>query len=392
MDKLMQTMTPARTVMIMAGGTGGHIMPGLAVAHAMRARGWNVAWLGNPARMEGRLVPAQEIPLLPLRFAGVRGKGAAALARLPFTLLAALGQARRALRQTRPDVVLGMGGYAAFPGGVMAKLTGVPLVVHEQNAVAGTANRWLARWATCTLAGFPDSPPNARMVGNPVRAAFLQTGDVALRYQQRSGPLRLLVVGGSLGAGALNQVVPQALAQLPPHARPQLVHQAGEQHLETLRQTYAQLGVAADCRAFIDDVAQAMADADVLVCRAGAMTVAEVAAVGVAALFVPLPHAIDDHQTHNARYLSDCNSAWLQAQQDFTPQWLAQWLTQRTRPELMQVAQRARQHARPQATQDIADACERAAGVVVLAPTRAPSPPAPLPQAGEGQPKAGDAA
>jgi len=353
-----------RTILMTAGGTGGHIMPGLAVAHALRARGWNAVWLGHPERMEGRLVPAQGIDLLPLRFAGVRGKGAVALARLPFTLAAALCAARRALRQARPDVVLGLGGYVAFPGGVMAKLAGIPLIIHEQNAVAGTANRWLARLATHTLTGFPTDLPRARVVGNPVRAAFLHKDDVAQRYQQRSGPLRLLVMGGSLGADALNQVVPQALAQLPPDARPRVVHQAGEQHLDTVRQTYTQLGVVADCCAFIDDVPQAMRDADVLLCRAGAMTVAEVAAVGVAALFVPLPQAIDDHQRANARFLADGGCAWVQAQQALTPPWLAQWLIGRTRPELMQVAQRARQHAHPQAAEQIADACEQAAGVV----------------------------
>jgi len=350
----------ARTILIMAGGTGGHIMPGLAVAHAMRARGWHVVWLGNPARMEGHIVPTQGIALLPLRFSGVRGKGVAALARLPFTLLAALSAARRALRQAHPDVVLGLGGYAAFPGGVMAKCMSVPLVIHEQNAVAGTANRWLARLATHALAGFPNSLPNARMVGNPVRAAFLHTGDVVQRYQQRHGPLRLLVMGGSLGAGALNQVVPQALAQLPLDARPRVVHQAGEQHLETLRQTYTQLGVAADCCAFIDDVSHAMANADVLVCRAGAMTVAEVAAVGVAALFVPLPHAIDDHQTHNARYLSACGAAWQQPQADFTAAWLTDWLAARTRDACCAVAQGARAHAMLDATETIAHVCENA--------------------------------
>jgi len=346
------------TLMIMAGGTGGHIMPGLAVAQAMRARGWNVTWLGNPARMEGQLVPAHNIPLLPLRFGGVRGKGAAALARLPFTLASALCQAHRAFSQERPDVVLGMGGYAAFPGGVMAKLRGIPLVIHEQNAVAGTANRWLARLATQTLTGFPESLPNARMVGNPVRETFLQTGDVARRYGARSGPLRLLVMGGSLGASVLNQVVPQALAQLPPDARPQVVHQAGAQHLQAVCQTYGQLNVQADCRAFIDEVSLAMADADLLVCRAGAMTVAEVAAAGVAALFVPLPHAIDDHQTHNAHYLSGCGAAWRQPQSDFTPAWLAEWLRVRTREELCSVAQHARTHAMPQAAQTIAQVCE----------------------------------
>lgn len=354
-------MTAQRTLMVMAGGTGGHIMPGLAVAREMRDRGWRVVWLGHPERMEGRLVPPQDIELLPLRFAGVRGKGAGALLKLPFTLASALGQARRAFRQARPDVVLGMGGYVAFPGGLMAALSRVPLVIHEQNAVAGTANRWLARLASRSLTGFPDALPGALMAGNPVRGAFLQAGDVATRYGARSGPLRLLVVGGSLGASILNQVVPQALAQLPVEQRPVVLHQAGEQHIASLRQAYEQAGVQADCRAFIDDMAAALADADLLICRAGAMTVAEVAAVGVAALFVPLPHAIDDHQTRNAGYLADCGAAWQQAQPGFTPDWLAGWLGARNREELQGMAQHAREHAMTQAAETIANACEQAA-------------------------------
>jgi len=257
--------------------------------------------------------------------------------------------------------VLGMGGYAAFPGGVMARYARIPLLIHEQNAVAGSANRWLARLATHAFAGFPNNLPHARVVGNPVRAEFLHVTDVAQRYRQRRGALRLLVVGGSLGAGALNHVVPQALAQLPPDQRPQVVHQAGQAHVQALRQTYQQLGVAADCRAFIDDMAAAMADADLLVCRAGAMTVAEVAALGVAALFVPLPTAIDDHQTHNARALSACGAAWQQAQPEFRAPWLASWLAARTREELCAVAQSAHACAMPDATETIAQACEDAA-------------------------------
>jgi len=335
-------------------------MPGLAVAQVMQAQGWRVVWLGNPAHMEGSLVPAQGIPLLPLQFAGVRGKGLSTLLRLPARLIAALWQARRALRQAQPDVVLGMGGYVAFPGGVMAALKRIPLVIHEQNAIPGTANRWLARLAQQCLNGFPESLPDALMVGNPVRSDFLQSVDVAQRYQARSGALRLLVVGGSLGAAALNQTVPQALAQLPPHVRPQVVHQSGQAHLQALRDTYAALGVAADCRAFIDDMACAMADADVLICRAGAMAVAEVAAVGVAALFIPLPHAIDDHQTHNAQYLSGCGAAWQQPQAAFTADWLAQWLRARNRQELCTMAQHARTHVMPRAAHTIADICMQA--------------------------------
>ena len=347
----------ARTILIMAGGTGGHIMPGLAVAAELRARGWRVLWLGNPERMEGRLVPAQGYELLALRFGGVRGKGIGALLRLPFSLTSACRQAHRLLRTHRPDVVLGMGGYVAFPGGVMARLSGIPLVVHEQNAVAGTANRWLARLASRVLSGFPGALPDALMVGNPVRASLLEVEPAARRYAAREGALRVLVLGGSLGAAPLNALVPEAVARLPAPRRPRLRHQAGERHAEAVRARYEALGVAAETSAFIEDMAQALADADLVICRAGAMTVAEVAAVGVAALFVPLPHAIDDHQTANARYLSDCGGGWMMPQGTLDAGTLAAWLDARSRAELAGVAQHAHEHAGLNAAQLIADAC-----------------------------------
>ncbi|MFA7668800.1 MAG: undecaprenyldiphospho-muramoylpentapeptide beta-N-acetylglucosaminyltransferase [Burkholderiaceae bacterium] len=350
-----------RTLVVMAGGTGGHIMPGLAVAHEMQARGWRVLWMGNPERMEGRLVPEQGFELLPLTFSGLRGKGVVALAKLPFTLTRACLQARRTLRQVRADVVLGMGGYVAFPGGLMARAAGIPLVVHEQNAVAGTANRWLARMARKVLAGFPGALHSAVVVGNPVRRAFLDVAPAATRYAERQGPLRLLVIGGSLGAAVLNDVVPQALAMLAEGERPIVTHQAGAQHIDTLERRYREAGVEAHCQAFIEDMAAAYAQADIVVCRAGAMTVAEIAAAGVAALFVPLPHAIDDHQTANARYLADCRGAWLVRQAEFTADWLAGWLRGLDRAALVEVAEHAHEHAGLSATQLIADACEQVA-------------------------------
>ena len=346
--------------MIMAGGTGGHIMPGLAVAKEMQSRGWEVVWLGHPDRMEGRLVPAQGLPLEPLNFSGLRGKGPLALLALPFRLVGACLQARKAFRRAQPAVVLGMGGYVAFPGGVMAFISGVPLVIHEQNAVAGTANRWLAKLAKKVLVGFPGALPGALMVGNPVRPELTRVDDVQTRYAQRQGPLRLLVIGGSLGAHVLNTVVPQALALMPAEQRPVVVHQAGEQHIDRVKQGYRDAGVEAECHAFIQDMAHALGHADILVCRAGAMTVAEVAAVGVAALFIPLPHAVDDHQTANARYLSACHGGWQQPQNEFTPQWLAAWLQARSREELADVARHAHEHASLNAAQVIADACEQA--------------------------------
>jgi UDP-N-acetylglucosamine--N-acetylmuramyl-(pentapeptide) pyrophosphoryl-undecaprenol N-acetylglucosamine transferase len=312
--------------------------------------------------MEGRLVPPQGFELVPLRFSGLRGKGLLTLLKLPAALARACWQARKSLQYVKPDVVLGMGGYVAFPGGLMAALQRTPVVIHEQNAVAGTANRWLAKLASKVLVGFPGALPGAVMVGNPVRQAMTQLAPAAQRYADRQGPLRVLVVGGSLGAAALNAVVPQALALLGEHERPIVTHQAGEQHLAGLRNAYQGLGVQAVCHAFIDDMAAALSDADVVICRAGAMAVAEVAVVGVAALFVPLPHAIDDHQTANARYLSECHGGWLQKQSGLTAEWLAQWLRGVTREQLAEVARHAHEHACLNATQHIADACEQLVG------------------------------
>ena len=352
-----------RVALIMAGGTGGHIMPGLAVADVLRARGWTVHWLGNPDKMEGKLVPAAGYPLSVLRFAGVRGKGLWSKLQAPFLLLGALAQAWRQFSSIRPHVVLGMGGYVAFPGGVVSALRAKPLVLHEQNAIAGMANRWLARIAQRVLTGFPGALPMAEVVGNPVRSDLAVLAEPQSRYAGRSGPLQVLVLGGSLGATALNALLPQALAKMSAEQRPVITHQAGAQHLATLLAAYSQAGVQAHCVAFIDDIAGALAQADLLICRAGAMTVAEVAAAGVAALFIPYPHAVDDHQSANARFLSNDMAAWLEQQKDLTPVGLSHWLEARTREELSGVAQRARQHARPQAAQRIADICEELAEV-----------------------------
>lgn len=349
--------TKNKRMVIMAGGTGGHIMPGLAVAHYLRAQGWQIWWLGQTDKMEGEIVPQHGFELLPISFSGLRGKGFGALLKLPLRLWRACLQARRALRQVQPDVVLGLGGYVAVPGGLMARWLGLPLVIHEQNAVGGTANRLLARFARQRLVGFPGALPGAIMVGNPVRSAFKALEAPQERYAQRRGPLHILVLGGSLGAAPLNQIVPEALASLRLEQRPQIVHQTGAQHLEMVRQRYQQLGVEAQCSAFIDEMAPAMAQADLIICRAGAMTVAEVAVAGVAALFIPLPHAIDDHQTANARFLSACEGAWLQPQSSFTAQWLSRWLQSLDRATLAQVAEQAYQHAHRDATQKIAQAC-----------------------------------
>lgn len=353
--------TAPRTALVMAGGTGGHIFPGLAVAQALRERGWRVHWLGAPDSMESRLVPARGFVLETIAFSGVRGKGLKTLLGLPLRLLRALLQSRQVLQRVRPDVVLGFGGYISLPAGVMAVLRRIPLVLHEQNSVAGAANRVLARMAQRVFSAFPNALPNAQHVGNPLREEFLNQAPPEQRFAERSGPLHLLVVGGSLGARALNTVVPQALARIPQAQRPVVLHQSGEKQMDELRANYAAAGVAADLTPFIDNTAQAYAQADLVLCRAGASTVTEIAAVGAAALFVPFPSAVDDHQTHNARFLVDQGAGWLVPQATLTPEFLADWLQHCDRAELLQHAQAAKALQNTQATQAMVAACEELA-------------------------------
>ena len=349
--------------MVMAGGTGGHIFPGLAVAQALRERGWRVHWLGGSGSaaqpsMESRLVPPQGFAFEPVDFSGVRGKGWQTLAGLPWRLLRACWQSMAVLRRVRPDVVLGLGGYITFPAGLMSVLLGRPLLLHEQNSVAGMANRLLSRMARKVFTAFPDAIPNGRWVGNPLRANFMGVPAPEIRFANRSGPLRVLVLGGSLGARALNDVVPQALALIPVPQRPLVLHQGGAAQIDALRASYLSAGVQAQLTPFIDDTAQALADADLVVCRAGASTVTEIAAVGAAALFVPFPAAVDDHQTRNARFLADRGAAWLVPQTQLSPQWLANWLQNVERHELLARAQAARRLEKIDATACIVAACE----------------------------------
>jgi UDP-N-acetylglucosamine--N-acetylmuramyl-(pentapeptide) pyrophosphoryl-undecaprenol N-acetylglucosamine transferase len=345
--------------LVMAGGTGGHIFPGLAVAEGLRERGWRVHWLGAPGSMESRLVPPRGFPLEEVDFGGVRGKGPLTLALLPVRLLRAFWQAWQVVRRVRPDVLVGLGGYITFPGGMMGTLAGKPLVLHEQNSVAGMANKVLAGIADRVFTAFPGSLAKAEWVGNPLRSAFLRQPEPALRLADRTGPLRLLVVGGSLGAKALNDTVPQALALIPASERPQVLHQSGEKQIDALRANYEAAGVTAELTPFIDDTARAFADADLIVCRAGASTVTEIAAVGAAALFVPFPHAVDDHQTGNARFLVDAGAAWLVPQNELTPAALAQRLREVRRDQLMQMAIKAKQMEKTQAVGAVVAACEQ---------------------------------
>lgn len=347
-----------KVALIMAGGTGGHIFPGLAVAQALRDKGWRVHWLGAPASMESRIVPTRGIPLELVEFGGVRGKGLTTLLFLPLKLLRAFWQSLQVVRRVKPDVLVGLGGYITFPGGMMGVLCGKPLVLHEQNSVAGMANKVLAGVADRVFAAFPRVMPKAEWVGNPLRAEFLNLPAPEVRFAGRSGPLKVLVVGGSLGARALNTVVPQALALIPESQRPVVTHQAGEKQIDELRANYAAAGVQATLTPFIDNTAQAFADADLVICRAGASTVTELAAVGAAAAFVPFPAAVDDHQTFNARFLVDVGGGWLLPQATLTPEALAEMLLKTERPALMERALGAKKMQQLHATEAVVAACE----------------------------------
>ena len=348
----------ARCALIMAGGTGGHVMPAMAVAEALRDEGWRVVWLGTRAGMEARLAVAKGFDMAWVKVAGVRGKGLLTKLLLPMNLLTAFWQAARVIFRERPDVALGLGGYVAFPGGMMASLLGKPLAIHEQNAIPGLTNRILAHVADRVLLGLPiqgqKGMARGTWVGNPVRPEIAALAAPAERFAGRTGPLRLLVVGGSLGAQALNELVPQALARLPQGARPQVRHQSGARHLDALKGHYAAAGVTGECLAFIDDMAEALAWADVVICRAGALTVAEIAAAGCAALFVPFPFAVDDHQSANARFLADQDAAWLMQQKDLDAEKLAAWLASLSREILLGRAAKARALAKPAATTTVA--------------------------------------
>lgn len=352
-------MNPSAPVLIMAGGTGGHIFPGLAVAECLRAQGVPVVWLGALGGMETRVVPAQQIELHAVAVGGLRGKGWRTRLLAPLMLLRALAASLVVMRAVRPRSVLSMGGYVAGPGGVAAWLLRRPLLVHEQNRVAGFTNRRLAHFARRVLTGFAGALPRGEWVGNPVRAAIAALPAPAQRLAGRHGAPRLLVLGGSLGARALNLALPEALALLPAGARPEVRHQCGSRGVEEARAAYAQAGVAAEVVPFIDDMAASYGWADLAVCRAGALTVAELTAAGLGAVLVPFPHAVDDHQTRNAEVLLAVGAAELMQERDLQPQALAQRLQALLgdRNRQLAMAAAARTLAKPDAAQVIAHAC-----------------------------------
>lgn len=347
--------------MIMAGGTGGHIYPGLAVADVLKSEGWKVIWLGAPGSMEAELVPKHGYEVAWVRFSGLRGKGLLRKLMLPLNLLLALWQSLVAMLKHRPDVVLGMGGYITVPGGLMAAFLRRPLVIHEQNSIAGLSNKLLAKLATRVMTGFPGALPNGEWCGNPVRVSIASLAEPQQRYAARSGVLNVLVVGGSLGAQALNEVLPQALFCLPQQSDPKVIHQTGKKNFAAVKALYEEAGLNAEIKPFLDDMAYYYAWADVVICRAGALTVAELAAAGVASILVPFPYAVDDHQTANARFLSDKDAAILMPQTELTPYSLAEVLKGITRDRAMQMASKARALAQPDAARRVAEICKELA-------------------------------
>ena len=365
-----------RTILIMAAGSGGHIYPGLAIADELKSRGWTIHWMGTPAGMENRLVKQAGYPIVTVNISGVRGKGAFAWLVLPMRILIAFWQSTVAIFRIRPDVVLSMGGYVAFPGGMMAALWGKPLVVHEPGAVAGIANRTLAPVADRIVVGMEGAfdrpvaqrwanalpkPKRVEWLGTPVRADIRALPAPAERYAGREGRLRLLVVGGSLGAQTMNDLVLAAIAAMAPEDRPQVVHQAGEKLFDGLRAAYEASGVSGEVRPFIDDMAARYAWCDVLICRAGAITVAEITAAGVAAILFPLPWFVADEQAANAAFLADRGAGIAMRQLDTTPAVLAETLLALTRGKLRDMATKARALGKPDATRACADLCEEMA-------------------------------
>jgi UDP-N-acetylglucosamine--N-acetylmuramyl-(pentapeptide) pyrophosphoryl-undecaprenol N-acetylglucosamine transferase len=354
--------TNGAPVLIMAGGTGGHVFPALAVANVLRARGVAVVWLGVPGSMESRLVPAQGFPIEWVRVAGIRGKGVLTWLLAPLRIANAVAQALRVLKRVKPRSVLGAGGYVSGPGGIAAWLLRIPLLIHEQNAIAGMTNRWLARLATQVLEAFPGSfgaHVRASTIGNPVREDIAAIAPPAQRFAGRESRARLLIFGGSQGAQRLNAVLPQAIATLAPQDRPQVLHQSGERGLESTRAAYLEAKVEAEVLPFIDDMAKTYAWADLAVCRAGAMTVAELQAAGLGAIFVPLPIATDDHQTKNAAVMVGAGAARIIQERDLTPEALSALIAGliRDRAAMLKMAEAARAARITDAATRLADLC-----------------------------------
>lgn len=363
-------MMDSRPILIMAGGTGGHVYPALAVAKALQGKQVPVVWMGTRRGLEAKVVPAAGLRIAWLNVSGLRGKDLITLLLAPFRLLYACLQAAVIILRFKPRLVLGMGGFVAGPGGLMSKLLQRPLVIHEQNAVAGLTNRILARFADSVLEAFPGTfkeSLHAYHTGNPVRAEISALPTPEQRYANREGRLRLLVIGGSQGARFLNEIVPRAVRTMPASMRPEVRHQAGLEACNSTRALYGELAVEAEVLPFLEEIAAAYAWADLVIARSGAMTVAELAAAGLPAILVPFPHAVDDHQTVNARYLAAQDAALIAQQTELSVEKLGDWLSELSvdRDRLLRMAKRARQVARPQATNLVVHECLAVAESVV---------------------------
>lgn len=359
-------MTDKRRFLMMAGGTGGHVFPALATARKLQEKGHEVFWLGSMGGMEERLIGETDIPLSLIQVSGLRGKGRLALVMAPFRLMRALGQAYTVVRRIRPHCVIGMGGFVTGPGGVAAWLTRAPLVIHEQNAIAGMTNRLLVRFATTVLEAFPGSfgvDVITRCTGNPVRQDLAALAEPQQRLSGRTGALRLLVVGGSLGAQVFNRTLPEALARMPEDVRPTVRHQCGEKNVEEAREAYGEHGVEASVEPFIKDMAEAYGWADIVLCRAGALTISELCVAGVGAVLVPFPHAVDDHQTKNAQQMVNAKGAILIPQPKLSADLLAETLADlgKNRSRIIDMAKAAKTLARPDATERVVNYCLEAA-------------------------------
>lgn len=340
-----------KKLLVMAGGTGGHVFPALAVAAELQKQGWEICWLGTKDRMEAQLVPQHGIPIRFIQISGLRGKGVKALLLAPFAILRAVLQARAIIRDYQPNAVLGMGGYVSGPGGIAAKLCGVPVILHEQNAVAGLTNKWLAKVAKRVLQAFPGAFTDAQVVGNPVRQSLFEMAPPAQRFATRQGKLRLLVVGGSQGARVLNQTLPKVVAAL--GDKLEVRHQVGKGALQSVREWYGENADKVQLSEFINDMAEAYAWADLVICRSGALTVCELAAVGTPAIFVPFQHK-DQQQYLNAKYLADAGAAMIVPQNELSPERLIDLLSGLDREKLAKMAEKAKAKAAPQAASDVA--------------------------------------
>ena len=354
-------------ILITAGGTGGHVYPGLAVARALQAQGIPVIWMGTPNGLEARVIPEADIDMVYLSVSGLRGKGLLKLLAAPVQLVRALFQSFMIMRKVRPSAVLGMGGFVAGPGGLVASLLGTPVVIHEQNAIPGLTNKLLSGFSKKVLEGFPgtfEDRKNTVGIGNPVRKDIAELQDPRQRLGNRWGHVHVLIFGGSLGAQALNEVVPMALGELALDKRPIVRHQAGKNKDEATTRIYEKMGVEAEITPFIEDMAEAYEWADLVICRSGALTIAELSAAGLASVLVPYPWAVDDHQTANAKYLSEQGAAILAPQSDLTKESLSELLSELcgNRDKLIEMSIRARELAKPQATDEVAAICAELAG------------------------------